>query len=132
MYVRYYGTGTDTVTYSDDIILDETPPVIEVASVVTSGATAASVSVRSLGPVASVSKKRKPKKYRIRLKARDATSGVVAVQVAKSKRVKGPVVQTGKRATKVRKVINPRVKYRPKLIRVKDAAGNWSKFRKLK
>lgn len=130
VYVRYYGSGTDTVTYTDDIILDQTAPVIQEASVVNGGASASSL--RDLAPEASVSVRRPKARFRIRLKARDSASGVIAVQVAKSRKVKGPVVQTGKRATKVRKVINPRVKYRPKLIRVKDAAGNWSKFRKVK
>jgi len=137
VYVRYLNAGNDTVTYSDDIILDETPPVIQQATVVESGAGASAIaglrSLRGAAP-ASVSKSRrkKPKGVRIRLKARDATSGVVAVQVARTRRVKGPVVKVGNRLKQVSRVINPRVRYRPKLIRVKDAAGNWSRFRRVK
>lgn len=131
VYVRYYGVGADSVTYSDDIILDQTAPVVQQVSLI--GAVAGSSSLRALRSAASISKKpKKPRAYRVRLKARDATSGVVAVQFAKTPRVKGPVIGIARRSLRVNKIFSPRVKYRPKLVRVKDAAGNWSKFRKVK
>lgn len=132
VYVRYWGTGIDTVTYRDDIILDQTPPIVEQASL--AGAAAGSSSVtgaRTMGASASRAKRKKPKRYRIRLKARDATSGVVAAQVSRGK-LKGPVIRVGKRARRVSKVLRLKAKFRPNRIRVKDAAGNWSKFRRMK
>jgi hypothetical protein len=139
VYLRYYGAGSDLNTYTDDIILDRTAPVIEAATAVEGAAAASvpaslssSISPGSQGSPASTSRRRAPKRYRIRLRARDATSGVVAIQAARSTRAKGPVIRVGRRVTNLRKTINPRVRYRPKLVRVKDAAGNWSRFRRVR
>jgi|GEM_PF-2084245 len=133
VYLRYYGAGSDLNTYTDDIILDQTAPVIQQATLVGTGASTSGTN-RTIGPAATTSatKRKRTKPQRIRLRAKDTTSGVVAIQAARSKKKKGPVIKVGKRVTNLRKVINPKVKYRPKLIRVKDAAGNWSRFQKVR
>ena len=67
VYVRFTGPGVDdTKTFTDDIVLDQTPPAVtSAARTTTSGARTARV-----------------KKVRVRVKARDSLSGVGSLQFA--------------------------------------------------
>lgn len=124
VYVRYYGSGNDTVTHYDAITLDETAPVIEFA--------AATRAVNSTRPDAGRSARRKLiSPFRLRLAARDGTSGVSAYQAAHSPSRRGPVFEVD-RKTNLRRTVDPGTKYRPRLIRVRDAAGNWSRFMRVR
>jgi outer membrane protein assembly factor BamB len=108
IYVRFDG---GTQTFTDDIILDETPPVI--ASATTSApAFAASAVARS-------------RSYRVSIKASDKTSGVAKLQAAAKKSKPGAAVRYRSKAT-VRSAAAPRY------VRVQDRAGNWSAWRALK
>lgn len=111
VYLRFTGPGAGRETYQDDIILDETPPVIRTATASAGGGAAASIA--------------STKRIAVRLRAKDATSGVAKVQLGtrKSRRL-------------------PKVRYRSKLVlakrarrvyvRVFDAAGNASRWRTVK
>ena len=77
VYVRF---GSSSQTFTDDIILDQTKPTISSAAVGASGATAAV-------PRAAVRPRQRARTYRVRVRAKDATSGVAKVQfAARSKR----------------------------------------------
>src|SRR3954453_235866 len=75
VYLRF---GSEAQTFTDDIILDQTKPSVTSATVAGSGATASSAVA-----TATASKGRT---YRLRIGAKDATSGVSKVQFAATKR----------------------------------------------
>lgn len=106
VYVRFDGA---TQTFQDDIILDETSPVVRSAS---------------LAGVASATVAR-ARSYGIRVRASDKTSGVAKAQVASNKR-KPLAIQNYAARLKVK------AKSRPRWVRVQDRAGNWSSWKKLK
>jgi hypothetical protein len=115
IYVRFNGSGIDTTkTYSDDIILDTTPPVVE-----SSSASEVSGSID------------------VTLKATDDITGVDKVQVKNgtttvTKDYKTKVTVTEKEleltvsAASVRKSDSSSIE-----VRVSDKAGNWSSYQTL-
>ena len=111
VYVRFTGTGSDTQTFQDDIILDETPPVI------------ASAGIASLASASSTPKLRS---YRIKVRASDKTSGVANAQFATDK-LKKKLSQAQKYSATV--IFNATSK--PLWVRVQDKAGNFSTWKKL-
>ena len=101
VYVRFSGAGIDArETYTDDIILDTTPPVIEKVSAERVGAKAVRVSTR----------------------VRDAVSGPQRLQVARSVSAQGTTVAYAP-------AVRAAVKGRKVAVRVADGAGNWSKWK---
>jgi sugar lactone lactonase YvrE len=110
IYVRFDTTGSQTLT--DDIILDETAPTVQSATLsgIGGGARAAAVNART---------------YTVRLKASDRTSGVKSVQVTADKHRPGRAL-TYKRAVHLKSATAPR------WVRVLDRAGNPSKWRRLR
>jgi len=112
VYVRFSGTDDGTRTFTDDIILDETAPVISSAAV-TQSATARFAA--------------KSRTYRVTVKASDKTSGVAKAQVATDKR-KRKLSTPQKYAAK----ISVKSASKPKWIRVQDRAGNYSKWKALR
>jgi hypothetical protein len=114
VYVRLheYGAGTDDTTYQDDIILDETDPVVSSASTDSSAvaATARASASRSRTAV-------------VRVNARDKTSGVKSLQIASSRQHPGKVLAYH-RSTRVKAA-------RTLYVRVRDRAGNWSRWRRV-
>jgi hypothetical protein len=115
IYVRFAGGEAGRETYQDDIILDQTPPSISAASISSGGA-----ALRAF----AATRKKPAKLVKVTIKAKDATSGVDAVQLAVSR----------KRPSGVRKfarslsVAGPA----PKYVRVRDRAGNFSAWKKLR
>jgi hypothetical protein len=110
VYVRFetpFDRG-GTTTYSDDIILDTTPPVVESAS--TKFATGSSPSTAG---------------GKITVKAKDDLSGVAFVQVNKKPTAKG--AKTSKYGGSVNGPGGGKV-----FVRVQDRAGNWSKWHQVK
>ena len=101
VYVRFQGAGIDArETYTDDIILDTTPPVIQQVAAT---------------PISA-------KAVRVTTRVRDAVSGPKRLQVARSVSVQGTTVAyapTVRAAVKGSKVA----------VRVADAAGNWSRWK---
>jgi len=114
VYVRFQGGDSGRETYQDDIILDQTAPVLSRAISDCCAAGASSVSAR--GHRARIT--------RIRLRAHDRTSGVRFVQTAVKK--KRPAKKTRYRS---RITVHGAV---PKFVRVQDRAGNFSRWKKIR
>jgi hypothetical protein len=115
VYVRF---GSSTQNYTDDIILDQTKPTISSATVDASGATATSATVAT----AAASRSRT---FRMRIRAKDATSGVAKVQFAVTK-AKPTQPRTYSRTIKYRATKAPR------FVRVRDRAGNYSRWHSIR
>ena len=110
VYVRFLPSLTQGLTFTDDIILDETAPKVQTAT---------------LAPAAGAASAAAARKYRLRLKATDSNSGVATVQVAANKRKPG-------KALKYRSRLTVRAAARPKFVRARDRAGNYSAWKKLR
>ena len=112
VYVRF---GSSSQTFTDDIILDQTKPTI-------SSATVGGTATASAAVTATASKART---YRVRLRAKDATSGVAKVQFAHRKRHPS-TPRTFKRVSRYKAT------RAPKYVRVRDRAGNYSRWRSIR
>ena len=110
VYARFLGGESGPETYQDDIILDETAPKL--------------LSVTAMDLVARAFLAKSPKRtYRLRVRARDRTSRVVAMQVTAKKRRPGKL-----RAFRARSTFSsasPRI-----FVRVRDGAGNVSRWQR--
>jgi hypothetical protein len=117
VYVRFEGVPNDllpggvqvggpSATYTDDIILDQTAPVLESASL--AGAPGAATAART-------------KRFRVRLRAKDGNSGVGMAQFRAGRKRLAPV--------KFRRSLAVKATRAPSAARVRDRAGNWSRWR---
>jgi hypothetical protein len=113
IYVRFLTGSIASNSYQDDIILDETPPKVDEAVIDSADGEASSDSASAA----------RLKKYKVRMKARDKTSGVSKVQVTANKRKPG-------KALKYKRKFTVKSAKRPKWVRARDRAGNWSKWKK--
>lgn len=113
VYLRFLGTGLDeTKTFTDDIILDQTKPVIEELS-----------TVRGF-----VQRKRsiaRRRAYALSVKANDANSGVSQMQIAFGKNIGG--YQPFKKTKQIRAARGTLVS-----VRVRDGAKNVSRWRSVR
>ena len=114
IYVRFLTGSISSNSFQDDIILDETPPKVDTAEIDPVGAE---------GSDAGDARAAKLRKYKVKMKARDKTSGVSKVQVTASKRKPG-------KALKYKRKFTVKSAKRPKWVRARDRAGNWSKWKK--
>jgi hypothetical protein len=114
VYMRF---GGSIQTFSDDIILDETRP--KVVSATLSGGVATA---------GAAAKKPRKRRYTIRMRARDNVSGVKRMQasVKQGKKRKKTKPLRYRRKLRVR-ATSPRIR-----VRVRDGAGNWSKWKPVK
>lgn len=110
VYVRFSGANVnEQQTFQDDIILDETPPVVISAD-----------AVFEEGAVATA--RAKGKRVRVKVRAKDSQSGIRRAQLTSRKSAPGPEVayrstlRTAARGSRV-------------YLRVRDGAGNWSKWK---
>jgi hypothetical protein len=110
VYLRF---GHDAQTFTDDIILDQTKPTVSSATVKSAGATT------SAAVTATASKGRS---YRVRIRAKDATSGVAKLQFARSKRHPSAL-------RRFKRISRCKATRAPKYVRVRDRAGNYSRWR---
>lgn len=109
VYVRFLGSGDDTKTFTDDVILDQTAPALRSVSA-TGGTTARAAIAKVTGKVTTV-----------HLKATDGLSGVKFAEIALKP---GGRTFTAKYASVLKaKAVGPRP-----YVRVIDAAGNASKW----
>ncbi|MEA2495945.1 MAG: hypothetical protein QOJ29_3856 [Thermoleophilaceae bacterium] len=111
IYVRFLNGPIVSETFTDDIILDETPPKVLSASLVT--------------PLTSTANAARAKAVVIKLKATDNVSGVAAAQVAANKKRPGKFVKYKKR-------LKVKVSGRKLFVRVRDRAGNRSSWRRVR
>jgi hypothetical protein len=95
VYIRFEGGNAGPETYADDIILDQTAPTLRVSS--------------------------RPGSRRIRIKARDATSGIDALQITSNRRRPGAWKAPRRRVTRIG---------RRTYVRARDRAGNISRFKR--
>ena len=102
--------------YTDDIILDEIPPVVQQAALAPTPPAPAATRVASAA---------KARTWVVKVKAKDSNSGVGKVQVTDNTRKPGKLIAY---KTKV-KVKSAK---RPKFLRARDRAGNFSKWKKLR
>ena len=112
VYVRFLPSLIAGLTFTDDIILDQTPPTVQQALLAPAGAS-------------TVASAAKAKTYAVRVKAKDSNSGVGKIQVAVNKKRPGRLVKY----KRIVKVISPG---RPKFVRAQDRAGNFSAWKKLR
>jgi hypothetical protein len=113
VYLRF---GNDAQNFTDDIILDQTKPTVTSAAVGGPAAAAAEVT-------ATTSKART---YRVRIRAKDATSGVARVQFATRSKSRPSALQ------KFAGTVHYRGAQAPKYARVQDRAGNFSRWRSIR
>lgn len=113
VYVRFMLGPIISETYTDDIILDEIPPVVQSAALVGS-----KLPLRTAAAAAA-------KTYTLKIKATDSNSGVSKVQVTANKRKPGKLL-----AYKTTLEVQAAVK--PSFIRAQDRAGNLSAWKKLR
>ena len=119
VYLRFL-TGTfASPNYTDDIILDERPPVVDQAALVNppSAASAVAAALRT---------------YKVRVKARDSNSGVRGVQITANKRKPGKLIRYTAKTRGKLKTVRVKSAKRPRFLRAKDLAGNYSRWKKLK
>ena len=100
------------VRFTDDIILDQTAPVIEGAGIASTASASGSAALRS---------------YRIKVRASDKTSGVALAQVATDKAKKKLSVPQKYSAS-----LRVKAAAKPLWVRVQDRAGNFSKWKALR
>jgi hypothetical protein len=112
VYVRFLTGLFASSNYTDDIILDERPPVVDAAAV-------------AGPPAASGASASKLRTWKVKVKAHDTNSGVGFVQVAISKKKPGKLL-------KYKKTVTVKLAARPKFLRARDRAGNFSKWKKLR
>ncbi len=126
IYVRFLGAGIDTQNFTDDIILDQTPPTLQSAQLV--GGTGA-------GAASAARAKPKTHSYRIKIKAQDKIVGVCAVD-ASARKSGGTVVTVKscreKGVLRLAKTVTIKATARPKYVRVRNSAGDWSRWLKLR
>jgi hypothetical protein len=108
VYVRF--DAANDKTYTDDIILDETAPVVTAATLT--------------GGAAKAARAAKKRKLKIRIKAKDNLSGVAFMQVTAKKKKPGKWL-------KHRKTASIKTSASAVWVRVQDKAGNASKWKKV-
>jgi hypothetical protein len=114
VYLRF---GNDAQTFADDIILDQTMPTVSSATVDASRtATKAAVAQAAAAETPT---------YRVRIRAKDATSGVAKVQFAHNK-------QHPSSLRKFARTTRYKATRAPKYLRVQDRAGNFSRWRSVR
>ena len=124
VYVRFIKSKGDAATFTDDIILDMTPPALTDATAVASSSAAGAVSVLSVGAKSKSGVK-------LLVKASDANSGIGWIEV----RTSSNSVATKIRYTKPKnksQTFNLKTTSKSVQVRVMDLAGNTSKWKTVK
>jgi hypothetical protein len=124
VYVRFPGSPDATQTFTDDIVLDTTTPVVQSA---TSSGSATTASV-------AAAHRRKGRVFRVRLHATEKLSGISAAQF--STRPSGGITVTFTDRThqgiqKFARIVKVAMTKHPRYVRVRSAAGNWSKWHRI-
>lgn len=119
VYLRFPDTALPAETFSDDIVVDTTAPAVQSASFVRAGARATAATARP-----------RLRTFRIRIHATEKRSGISAAQFSTNGTGNATVVLADRRHPGIRaisRVLTVRMAARPKYVRVRSAAGKWSK-----
>jgi sugar lactone lactonase YvrE len=117
IYVRFSGGGSDSQTFQDDIILDQTRPIIEQAS--------AAPAPGATRRIVAWTRSAKARTVRVKTRAKDNLSGVARIQITRNKRKPGPALSY--KSKRLFKTSASTI-----FVRVRDRAGNWSRWRTVK
>ena len=121
VYLRFPDSPSPTVTFTDNIILDTLTPTIQAATLVTKPAAAAKGRLTV----------KRGRLYRVRLRAKEKLSGISQVRFSASRHGGTTLVLTNRRRrgiTNLSRALTIRMTAAPKWVRVRSAAGNWSKW----
>lgn len=121
VHVRFLGAPDDRLTFTDSIVLDETTPAIQQADLIGSGSSASAG--RAKAPT-----------FTVWLDATDQISGVSAAQLSPT-RSGGKLVILRERSERgiprFDGILHVNMARQPGYIRVRSAAGTWSKWRQI-
>ena len=124
VYVRFIKSTGNVTTFTDDIILDMTPPALTSATAVVSSTTAGSVSVLSVGA-------KSKNGIKLLVKASDANSGIGWIEVRTSSNSAATKIRYAKPKNKSQ-TFNLKTTSKSIQVRVLDLAGNTSKWKTVK
>lgn len=114
VYLRFPDSANPTVTFSDNIVLDTTAPVVQAATI---------AGVKGTTP--------KARRYEVRLRAKEKISGISEVRFSRA-RHGGETVMLRDRSTRgvldLWRTLTVRMPAAPKWVRVLSTAGTWSKW----
>jgi hypothetical protein len=127
IYVRFLGASEDLLTFTDDIILDETAPSVESASLLSGGPKARVSAAGARIP-------RGLQQYRLKIKATDTIVGICALQVS-TRQAPGTttaIIDCDRRGfRRLARVVTVLAAGRPQYVRVRNSAGTWSRWLKI-
>lgn len=121
VYLRFPDSATPTTTFSDDIILDQTQPIVQQAKLLTAGHAGASAASNH------------GHAYRVRVRAREAVSGISVAEIS-DRRSGGTTVRVRSRVERgltELSLVFAVTGHTPRYVRVQSAAGTWSSWRRL-
>jgi len=127
VYLRFLGVGQDDLNFTDDIILDETAPTIQSATLSGSGTAQASAARAA----------RRVQTYKLRLKAKDQLVGVCEAATNQRRSSQGEALTrltscTARGIPKVSRMLNLKLRAQPRYVRVRNSAGDWSRWLEVK
>ena len=127
VYLRFLGVGMDDINFTPNIILDETVPTIQSATL-TGG---------SASDIASASRASAAHTFKLRLAASDKLVGLCADATGTSRSAKRATVThlaSCKRRgiLKLKRTLRVRARVAPKYVRVQNSAGSWSRWLTIK
>ncbi len=127
VYLRFPDSPDPLITFTDDIVLDTTTPVLQSATTST-----ASTSQQALRTMAAVGTGHL---FKVRIRASETRSGISRAQFSPIKHGGTVVVLRNRKVrgiTKLSRVVPVTMKRRPRFVRVRSAAGNWSRWHRIK
>jgi PKD repeat protein len=119
VYLRFPESKDPTVTFADDIVVDTTRPTVQSATLLGS--------TKAKG-------KRQDRNYRVRLKAKEKLSGVSQARFSTVKHGGTTITFTSPKrrgVLRLRRVVAVVMAHRPHWVKVRSAAGNWSKWHRI-
>ena len=119
VYLRFRGADGSDQTYTDDIILDETAPRVD----------SATITPASIGATATAATATHRRTFKVRIAASDKQSGVVRLEISTSPKKAGKLVAVHRRK-RVHKTVRFRSSSPVAYVRAEDAGGNFTKWRK--
>jgi len=118
IYLRFPDSGSPTQTFSDDIILDTTTPLIQNAALTSAGKPRRTSSVI------------RAHVFEVRLRAKEKVSGISSAQFSTLRHGRGTTLVLTNRKRRgiptLKRVVGVKLARAPHWVRVRSAAGTWS------